>query len=65
MSAAKEDESDFIRCISNHPDPMCILETDYQLEDLDKSCTEELDFRPVTIDPTHLVPQHNVAKSQN
>ena len=60
MSAAKEDESDFIRCISNHPDPMCILATEYQLEDLDKSCTEELDFRPVTIDPTFKNGRFNV-----
>ena len=60
MSAAKEDESDFIICISNHPDPMCILATEYQPKDLDKSCTEELDFRPGTTDPTFKNGRFNV-----
>ena len=52
MTAAKQHDADFVRCISNHPEPMCILATDVQLRDLDKSSTTDVDFRPITIDPT-------------
>lgn len=52
MTIAKEDDRDFIRAIVNHPEPMCLLATDFQLHSLSQSCTDAVDFRPVSIDPT-------------
>ena len=52
MTAAKEDDRDFIRAIVNHPEPMCLLATDFQLYSLSQSCVDAVDFRPVSIDPT-------------
>ena len=52
MTAAKEDGPDFIQAIVNHPEPMCLLATDFQLHSLSQSCTDAVDFRPVSIDPT-------------
>ena len=52
MTVAKEDYHDFIRAIVNHPEPMCLLATDFQLHSLSQSCTDAVDFRPVSIDPT-------------
>ncbi|KAJ7350129.1 hypothetical protein OS493_038330 [Desmophyllum pertusum] len=52
MTAAKEDNRDFIRSIVNHPEPMCLLATDFQLHSLSQSCADAVDFRPVSIDPT-------------
>lgn len=52
MIAAKEDDRDFIRAIVNHPEPMCLLATDFQLYSLSQSCVDAVDFRPVSIDPT-------------
>lgn len=34
MTSAKEDDRDFIRAIVNHPEPMCLLATDFQLYSL-------------------------------
>ena len=52
MTAAKEDDRDFIRAIVNHREPMCLLATDFQLYSLSQSCVDAADFRPVSIDPT-------------
>ena len=52
MTAAKDEDGDFIRSIINHPEPMCLLATDFQLNGLAQSSSDSVDFRPVSIDPT-------------
>ena len=52
MTAAKDDDGAFIRSIVNHPEPMCVLATDFQLNCLAQSSSDSIDFRPVSIDPT-------------
>lgn len=52
MTAAKDEDGDFIRSIVNHPEPMCVLATDFQLNGLAQSSSDSTDFPPVSIDPT-------------
>lgn len=43
MTAAKDDR-DFIQSIVNHPEPMCLLATDFQLHSLSQYCADAVDF---------------------
>jgi len=52
MTAAKEDDHDLIQAITNHPESICLLATKFQLHSLSQSCTDAVDFRLVSIDPT-------------
>ena len=41
----------FVRCVQAAPEPMCILTTDRQLEEMVRNCTDS-SFVPIGVDPT-------------
>ena len=42
----------FVRCVQAAPEPMCILCTDRQLEEMIRNCTDPHLFSPIGVDPT-------------
>ena len=42
----------FVRCVQAAPEPLCILATDYQLQELKKNCTNSHNFGVLSLDPT-------------
>ena len=42
----------FVRCVQAAPEPMCILCTDRQLEEMIRNCTDLHLFSPIGVDPT-------------
>ncbi|MBC6401887.1 MAG: hypothetical protein GDA37_12950 [Ekhidna sp.] len=43
---------DFVRSVQAAPEPMCILATDRQLDEMVRSCTDSSAFVPMGVDPT-------------
>jgi len=43
---------DFVRSVQAAPEPMCILATDRQLDEMVRSCTDSSTFVPMGVDPT-------------
>ena len=41
----------FLRCVQAAPEPLCILATDYQLQELEKNCTNSHNFGVLSLDP--------------
>ena len=42
----------FVRFVQAAPEPLCILATDYQLQELEKNCTNSHNFGVLSLDPT-------------
>ena len=43
---------DFVRSVQAAPEPMCILATDQQLDEMMRNCTDPTAFVPMGVDPT-------------
>ena len=43
---------DFVRSVQAAPEPMCILATDRQLDEMKRNCTDPSAFVPMGVDPT-------------
>ena len=48
---AKEDDS-FVRIVTSAPEPMCVLSTNYQLDDIERYCIDPEAFSLLCVDPT-------------
>ena len=42
----------FVRCVQAAPEPMCVLATDRQLDEMVRNCTDSTNFVPIGVDPT-------------
>jgi hypothetical protein len=42
----------FVRCVVSAPEPMCILGTNRQLQEMVRNCTDSSVFVPIGVDPT-------------
>ena len=42
----------FVRCVQAAPEPMCVLATDGQLDEMVRNCTDNSNYAPVAVDPT-------------
>ena len=42
----------FVRCVQAAPEPMCVLATDRQLDEIVRNCTDSTNFVPIGVDPT-------------
>ena len=47
----KEDNS-FVRIVTSAPEQMCVLYTNYQLDDIERFCTDPEVFSLLCVDPT-------------
>ena len=47
-----KDEEPFVRIVTSAPEPMCVMCTDYQLNDIQRFCTDPACFVPLSVDPT-------------
>ena len=45
-------EKGFVRCVQAAPEPMCVLATDRQLDEMVRNCTDSTNFVPIGVDPT-------------
>ena len=50
----------FIRDVRIAPEPLCVMTSDRQLNDLKRFCCNPVQFRPFTVDPTFDIGQFNV-----
>lgn len=50
----------FIRDVRIAPEPLCVMTSDRQLNDLKRFCCNPVEFRPFTVDPTFDIGQFNV-----
>lgn len=50
----------FIRDVRIAPEPLCVLTSDRQLNDLKRFCCNPIQYRPLTVDPTFDIGQFNV-----
>ena len=50
----------FIRDVRVAPEPLCVMTTDRQLNDLKRFCCSPLEYRPFTVDPTFDIGPYNV-----
>ena len=57
---SKDRKSAFIRDVRVANEPLCVLATDRQLNDLKRFCCNETEFRPFSVDPTFDIGQFNV-----
>ena len=57
---ARNRKSAFIRDVRVAPEPMCILTTDRQLNDMVRFCCDPVEFKPFTVDPTFDIGDYNV-----
>ena len=57
---ASHRNSAFIRDVRVAPEPMCILTTDRQLNDMVRFCCDPVEFKPFTVDPTFDIGDYNV-----
>ena len=64
LSYCKKQASDwksaFIRDVKVTPEPMCVLTTDRQLNDMVRFCCNPVEFKPFTVDPTFDIGDYNV-----
>ena len=49
---ASDRKSAFIRDVRVAPEPLCVLTTDRQLNDMVRFCCDPVEFKPFTVDPT-------------
>ncbi len=57
---SKDKKSAFVRDVRVANEPLCVLATDRQLNDLKRFCCNETEFRPFSVDPTFDIGQFNV-----
>lgn len=58
---ASDRKSAFIRDVRVAPEPMCVLTTDRQLNDMVRfCCINSVEFKPFTVDPTFDIGDYNV-----
>ena len=57
---ASDRKSAFIRDVRVAPEPMCVLTTDRQLNDMVRFCCNPVEFKPFTVDPTFDIGHYNV-----
>ena len=57
---ASDRKSAFIRDVRVAPEPMCVLTTDRQLNDMVRFCCNPVEFKPFTVDPTFDIGDYNV-----
>ena len=50
----------FIRDVRVGGEPLCVLASERQLQDLKRFCCDETEFKPLTVDPTFDIGQFNV-----
>ena len=50
----------FIRDVRVAPEPLCVMTSDRQLNDLKRFCCNPVEFRPFTVDPTFDIGHFNV-----
>ncbi|XP_028415711.1 uncharacterized protein LOC114539280 [Dendronephthya gigantea] len=50
----------FIRDVRVAPEPLCVMTSDRQLNDLKRFCCNPVEFRPFTVDPTFDIGHYNV-----
>ena len=50
----------FLRDVRIAPEPLCVMTTDRQLNDLKRFCCNPTEFRPFTVDPTFYIGKYNV-----
>lgn len=48
-------EEPFVRIVTSAPEPMCVLCTDSQLNDIERFCTNPDEFCPLSVDPTLVI----------
>ena len=42
----------FVRCVQAAPEPMCVIASDRQLNEMVRNCTDSTHFVPIGVDPT-------------
>ena len=52
LVAAKNEQKDFVQHMVSHPEPLIICALESQLDGVAQSCTSEMDFSVLSIDPT-------------
>ena len=55
MEMRKSDENKnnpFVQCVQAAPEPMCLLATNCQLDEMVRNCTDSSNYMPIGIDPT-------------
>ena len=57
---ASDRKSAFIRDVRVAPEPLCVLTTDRQLNDMVRFCCDPVEFKPFTVDPTFDIGDYNV-----
>ena len=57
---ATDRNSAFIRDVRVAPEPLCILTTDRQLNDMVSFCCDPVEFKPFSVDPTFDISDYNV-----
>ena len=57
---ASNKKTAFIRDVRVAPEPLCILATDRQLNDMRRFCSNPIEYRPFTVDPTFNIGKYNV-----
>lgn len=50
----------FIRDVRVAPEPLCVMTTDRQINDMKRFCCSPIEFRPFTVDPTFDIGHYNV-----
>lgn len=50
----------FIRDVRVAPEPLCVMSTDRQINDLKRFCCNAIEYRPFTVDPTFDIGRYNV-----
>ena len=59
-SQASKPSTAFIRDVRVAPEPLCIMTTNRQLNDLKRFCCSPVEYRPFTVDPTFDIGEFNV-----
>ena len=69
LKASKEQNSDkntaFVRDVRVGGEPLCVLASKRQLNDLKRFCCNETEFKLLTVDPTFNIGQFDISLEQN
>ena len=49
-----KDANPFVRIVTSAPEPMSVLCTNAQLYDMQRFCTDSVNFCPISVDPTYI-----------
>ena len=53
----------FIRDVRVAPEPLCVMATDRQINDLKRFCCQPTEYKPFTVDPTFNIGEYNVTSN--